>query len=332
MPDLSYEERRRAQIEENQRMLSDLGIEVPAAPTAATGAKRTAQGATRATKRQRTGPARRKAASVASRTRFAKTRVPRRKSPRLQQGAANGALEGSDVGPREEEVSYAEENNDAAEPGKSFENDNDNEESAAALTARYKAWKQTHQALVDMDPSEHDARRRLFLVPTGRVGVNDHTLDHPVKDVDNQHLWGFCEGLFTRIFTHVRPGDIFLMTSSGAGAFNRIARVKETRIVSKAEADRFWQRLSFSMGGTSKNNVGFPLLTPIDKPKSIEWSKDDVMRAFGYSDHLQSSRWIRAEKLYSSRGSQVLQDCLDILGLEPTLTAEEIKLAESCPK
>lgn len=39
--------------------------------------------------------------------------------------------------------------------------------------------------------------RRLFCVPTGVPGVNDHTLETPVKALDS-YLWGFCRGLYDR--------------------------------------------------------------------------------------------------------------------------------------
>ena len=169
-------------------------------------------------------------------------------------------------------------------------------------------------------------RRRLFLVPTGVPGVNDHTLDTPVAAAGNEYLWGFCEGLLTRIFAQVRPGDIFLMTGAGSGEFNRIARVKTKKIVAEGEADKFWSRMSFSMGGTSKSDVGFPLLCLLDKPLDVEWDKKMVMQHLGYNDHLQSSRRITEDKIDSDGGQLVFKCCLDELGLSECLTDAEIAL------
>lgn len=123
--------------------------------------------------------------------------------------------------------------------------------------------------LSNLQGKSSEAQRRLFLIPTGVPGVNDHTLYEKVKQVDS-YLWGFCQGLYTRIFLHVRPGDIFLFVSSGTGEFNRIARVNDIKVVPKSLADKFWSRMSYCMGGSAKSNVGFPLLTPIDKVSFIQ--------------------------------------------------------------
>ena len=63
--------------------------------------------------------------------------------------------------------------------------------------------------------------------------------------------------------------------------------------MSKAESDKFWRRMSYSMGGAAKSNVGFPLLTLVKPPVAVDWPKMDVMRLLGYTDHLQTSRYIR---------------------------------------
>eukprot|EP00941_MAST-03F_sp_MAST-3F-sp1_P005079 g5079.t1 len=158
-----------------------------------------------------------------------------------------------------------------------------------------------------------DRKRQIFLIPTGVPGVNDHTLHKKQPDLDS-HLWGFCEGLYSRIFKHIKPGDLFICTSSGTGQFNLVAEVKETRIVPRAESDRFWSRMSFCMGGTAKKNVGFPLLVLLKPPVKVEWEKMEVMRLFGYTDHLQSSRRITVDRINSMTSSKaVYQKCLDTL-------------------
>ena len=55
------------------------------------------------------------------------------------------------------------------------------------------------------------------------TGVNDHTLYEPVPALKS-HTWGFCEGLYKRIFLHVRPGDVLLFTSAGSGKFNLVGK------------------------------------------------------------------------------------------------------------
>lgn len=167
-------------------------------------------------------------------------------------------------------------------------------------------------------------RRRLFLVPTGVPGANDHTLDEPVSAYNNEFLWGFCEGLLARIFFHIRPGDIFLMTSAGSGEFDRLARVKSKAIVNKQDADKFWTRISFSMGGGCKANIGFPLLCPLHKPLKLSWNKREAMKLLGYNDHLQSSRRVSDAKLESTGGRILYKRCLDELGLPEYLYQEEI--------
>jgi len=185
-------------------------------------------------------------------------------------------------------------------------------------------WKMHVQNQTSDDKESTNGKRRLFLVPTGIPGLNDHTLDSPVEAVGS-HLWGFCEGLMTRIFVHIRPGDILLMTSSGGGSFNRIALVKETRVVSKSMADTFWRRMSFSMGGTSKNNVGFPLLVPLHPPIDVDWNKKDVMKMLGYTDHLQSSRMIKHQKMETETGRLVYKRCCAHLKVPQGRTDAEIQ-------
>ena len=132
---------------------------------------------------------------------------------------------------------------------------------------------------------------RLFLVPTGVQGVNDHTLS--TKVCDNHYLWGFCVGLYSRIFEHVVPGDIFLFTSSGTGKFNKVVQVTSKRVVPAAVADQYWSRMEYQMGGPRRTNIGFPLLVLFEhQPKEIDWSKDEVLALCGYSDRLMSSRRI----------------------------------------
>lgn len=316
-------------------MLSDLGLNLGVENSDAKTKRESLRSKTSPTtrsgvKRQRTGPRRGVVASApAGRpARSLRRQVPKlRKSPRLHGNVASG------TGPGNADAAVSEASDDGSSMMPSEEDVNvDNEiefenEAAAELAEKCKMLMQA-----EPDGGKRDRRRRLFLVPTGKRGVNDHTLEEPVAEVDNMYLWGFCEGLFSRIFVNIRPGDIFLMTTAGEGAFNKIARVCETRVVSKFDADRFWKRMSFSMGGTSKNNVGFPLLTPVDKPIEIDWDKQETLRSFGYTDHLQASRWIKPEKMNTVRGSKIFADCLQELGLDPFLTDEELKLAEICPK
>mmetsp|Transcript_6440 Transcript_6440/g.7827 ORF Transcript_6440/g.7827 Transcript_6440/m.7827 type:complete len:94 (-) Transcript_6440:44-325(-) len=78
------------------------------------------------------------------------------------------------------------------------------------------------------------------------------------------------------------------------------------------------------MGGSAKSNVGFPLLTPIDKPNDIQWDKREVLRLLGYTDHLQTSRWIKPDQLATAGGQCVFHRCLKELNLEPIRTKNEI--------
>jgi hypothetical protein len=301
-----YEKKRLARIKENEAALSNLGIAVPAAEDVAAAkaaAKRKAEGLRLA----RDAPA----------ARTAKRGKPTRESRRLR-GHGAEEVDGSVIERSDGHFEVVEE---------------DEEEEADNVVRLQERWTRHVQA-APLSAAEGDAaaatpgselRRRLFLVPTGVAGVNDHTLEQPVAACDGHYLWGFCEGLFSRIFVHVRVGDILLLTSSGSGSFNRIARVCDKRIVTKATADQFWSRMSFSMGGTSKRNVGFPLLVPLDKPKDVDWDKMEVMKLLGYMDHLQSSRWIKDDKLCTDKGDLVFQRCLTALGLTSTLTKAEVE-------
>ena len=163
-----------------------------------------------------------------------------------------------------------------------------------------------------------DAPATLFLVPTGVEGFNDHTLSTPV--CDNHYLWGFCVGLYSRIFEHVEPGDIFLFTSSGTGKFNKVGRVTEKRIVPAKEADQYWSRMEYQMGGPTRQNIGFPLLVLFAvQPVEIDWSKDEVLALCGYSDRLMSSRRIVHE---NNGGKNILiRKCIATLG-DRTITGD----------
>ena len=83
------------------------------------------------------------------------------------------------------------------------------------------------------------------------------------KKNDVTFLWGFCRGLYSRIFRHIHPGDIMLFTSSGSGKFNLVAKVQETRVVSHATSDRIWVRDSFGSGTTSTIIIVFSLSLPL---------------------------------------------------------------------
>ena len=98
-------------------------------------------------------------------------------------------------------------------------------------------------------------------------------------------------GLYSRIFAHCKPGDIFLFTSQGTGKFNRIGYVRSTQVVEQSVCDKFWQRMDYNMGSGPKSNVGFPLLVLLDKkPVTIDWEKNEILQLCGYNDRLQSSR------------------------------------------
>jgi len=150
-------------------------------------------------------------------------------------------------------------------------------------------------------------------VPTGVPGVNDHTLDERV--CDNHYLWGFCAGLYSRIFEHVKPGDIFIFTSAGTGKFNRVGIVTSKSVVSPKEADKYWSRMEYQMGGPRRTNIGFPLLVLFEKcPISVDWSKEEVMSLCGYHDRLMSSRRIVKDKNKGGKSLLVkrcLQACCD---------------------
>mmetsp|Transcript_43158 Transcript_43158/g.69190 ORF Transcript_43158/g.69190 Transcript_43158/m.69190 type:complete len:310 (-) Transcript_43158:1763-2692(-) len=291
-----YEKQRLARIEENERVLTGLGISA--------GVK--SSEATRRAKEQ--------AVRQAAQLRRNRVMAPPAKKAKSSRSSRRLKGEQPDSGALEEDK----ENVQRQQGESSAEEEEDEPQN---LVDRWKALSSKEIEFDDSDGAA-DQRRRLFLVPTGIPGVNDHTLIEPVKQVDS-YLWGFCEGLLSRIFVKIRPGDMLLMTSSGCGAFNRIARVKEKRVVSKKLADEFWSRMSFSMGGTSKSNVGFPLLVPVDKPIDINWDKMEVMRLLGYKDHLQSSRWIKDDKLLASNGQLVFKRCISTLNLPPTLTEQE---------
>lgn len=140
------------------------------------------------------------------------------------------------------------------------------------------------------------SERQLFMVPTGILGYNDHTLEDIVPQVGT-YLWGFAQGLYSRIFSHIRAGDILLFTSCGTGKFNRVGIVKEKRVVNQGECDKFWSRMDYNMGSGPKTNVGFPLLVPLKgKPVSIDWDKEETLAMCGYSDRLQSSRRILMDR------------------------------------
>ena len=149
------------------------------------------------------------------------------------------------------------------------------------LLARYKK---------DKKKSNKKSSRNLFLVPTGTFGFNDHTLEKKVPELGT-YLWGFARGLYSRIFAHCKPGDIFLFTSQGTGKFNRIGYVRSTQVVEQSVCDKFWQRMDYNMGSGPKSNVGFPLLVLLDKkPVTIDWEKNEILQLCGYNDRLQSSR------------------------------------------
>ena len=96
-----------------------------------------------------------------------------------------------------------------------------------------KRWKaELGSARKGLGSTLSSSSRQLFLIPTGVPGVNDHTLHSPQrvgsKKEGNEvscHLWGFCQGLYSRIFKHIVPGDILLFTPSGSGVFDRVAVV-----------------------------------------------------------------------------------------------------------
>ena len=186
--------------------------------------------------------------------------------------------------------------------------------------------KESNNILLDNFNNLNCNHRQLFLIPTGVVGMNDHTLINPVPSQGNEFLWGFCQNLYKRIFCRVNAGDIFLFTSSGMGTFNRIAVVKSKKIVSKIEADIFWSRISFSMGKYTKSNIGFPLLCCLHKPISINWNKKELMRLLGYSDHLQSSRFISHDRITSPNGQIVFIRCLKTLNLETDVLYQNEKV------
>jgi|EP00945_MAST-04E_sp_MAST-4E-sp1_P001220 hypothetical protein len=154
--------------------------------------------------------------------------------------------------------------------------------------------------------------RQLFMVPTGVLGYNDHTLEEEVPSLGT-YLWGFAKGLYSRIFAHINPGDILLFTSGATGKFNRIGVAAETYVVNQSECDKFWQRMDYNMGSGAKTNVGFPLLVPLKgKPVQIDWDKRETLALCGYSDRLQSSRRI----LMDLEGSRLVRArCEKRLGL-----------------
>ena len=148
------------------------------------------------------------------------------------------------------------------------------------------------------------------MVPTGPADVNDHTLSKKV--CDGHYLWGFCAGLYSRIFEHVRPGDLFLFTTAGTGKFNRLGRITSKKVVPATEADLYWTRMDYQMGGPRRKNIGFPLLVLMEnQPVEIDWSKDEVMALCGYSDRLMSSRLIVKEN--GGGKSSIIKRCLQIL-------------------
>ena len=194
----TYEAQRLKRIKENQALLAGLGIHVSTS----------AQRAQEKSKR----PRRKRKPNALKQLKPCKPKKPERRSrrnlgldPENVKGFANEAVKFIDETPVEDEE--------------------------ARDKRLLEKW-QLHVKELESgeSPVKGDSQRRLFLVPTGVPGVNDHTLKEPVASLQS-YLWGFCEGLFARIFQKVRPGDVFLFTSSGCGEFNRIARVRETRVV-----------------------------------------------------------------------------------------------------
>ena len=286
-----YEKQRMQRIAENQKMLAEIGVEsfskvsssIMASEFAARGSPNPESA--RPQKRRRT-----------TKSRFASAPLAQRSSRRLKGLPADGKRKSARNASRNS--SRPDDAESRAEEAKRLE-----KEREKSLLSK---WKKHASAAI-----APTGKRRLFLIPSGPPGVNDHTLYEPVPALKS-HTWGFCEGLYKRIFLHVRPGDVLLFTSAGSGKFNLVGEVTECRVVSKAESDKFWRRMSYSMGGAAKSNVGFPLLTLVKPPVAVDWPKMDVMRLLGYTDHLQTSRYIRdAHK--SEGGRAVLGRCLDAL-------------------
>lgn len=192
----SYEAKRLKRIKENQAVLTGLGINVAAKQNLAKTKRKHIKAAKPKSKKKKQKPARR-------------SRRNQGLDPENFPGLSNAALAEPECAEEGEESRVEEEKRDKA---------------------LLEKWKAHVLAIGEGECVVEEGERRLFLVPTGVPGVNDHTLEAPVASLDS-YLWGFCEGLFSRIFQKVRPGDIFLFTSSGCGEFNRIARVKETRVV-----------------------------------------------------------------------------------------------------
>jgi hypothetical protein len=77
-------------------------------------------------------------------------------------------------------------------------------------------------------------------------------------------------------------GDIFLFTSSGTGKFNKVGRVTSKKVVPASEADKYWSRMNYQMGGPRRSNIGFPLLILFAvQPVEIDWNKNEVMALCG---------------------------------------------------
>ena len=291
----AYEKKRLERIAENKRAMAEIGVEsfskvsssfAPALLPVGKSAKASSQ---RPAKRRRTSS--RPAAPLAERSSRRLKGLSAdgtRKSARNARGK-NGKSSPDDAASRARERARIE------------------KEREASLLSKWKV----HSKAAGKDAPETAGGKRLFLIPSGPPGVNDHTLHEPVPDLKS-HLWGFCEGLYTRIFLHIRPGDVLLFTTAGSGRFNLVAEVRECKVVSKAQSDKFWSRMSYSMGGAAKSNVGFPLLVLIKPPHKVDWPKMDVMRLLGYTDHLQTSRYIR-DVARSEGGKAVMGRCLKAL-------------------
>lgn len=151
--------------------------------------------------------------------------------------------------------------------------------------------------------------RKIFLVPTGKKGCNDYTLERPVSLMKNEYIWGFVAGLSNRIYSNISPGDILLFSSQGTGMFNRIAMVKEKLCIDEDTSDKIW---------TPKDgHIRFPLVVTLTKPVEIQWDKELVLSYVGYQEYrLLAAIHIKSDHLNTFLGETVYRHSLQTLGLQ----------------
>jgi hypothetical protein len=150
----------------------------------------------------------------------------------------------------------------------------DNDASTSPSSPDLEEIRELHAKLVASGVVATSDDRRLFLIPTGTEGFNDHTLHTKVPDLD-ACVWGFSVNMGKRIFLKVRPGDVFLFTSSASGKFNRVGLINETRVVDPHVTDKFWKRLDHaSAKNKQKTSTAFCLIALMKVSRSPPIAKN----------------------------------------------------------